>query len=68
MRHIKELTEEQKEWLCDNYGYMKRLDIAKKLDVSPITLCRLVKALGLTNRYRLKSKKKEVIKARAKHV
>lgn len=68
MRHIKELTEEQKEWHCDNYGYMKRLDIAKELDVSRTTLSRLVKELGLTNRYRQKSKKNEVVKARAKHV
>lgn len=55
---MKELTEEDKEWLCENYGYIKRTEIAKRLNLSSSSLSRLAISLGLRNRYRAKAKNK----------
>ena len=62
---MKELTEAEKEWLCDNCGYIKRSEIAKRLNLSSSSLSRLAISLGLRNRYRARSKKKgdsEIVK------
>lgn len=68
---MKELTEAEKEWLCDNCGYIKRSEIAKRLNLSSSSLSRLAISLGLRNRYRARSKKKgdsEIVKVKHKNV
>lgn len=67
---MKELTEEDKAWLCENYGYIKRTEIAKRLNLSSSSLSRLAISLGLRNRYRAKPKKKgnpEIVKVKPKN-
>ena len=68
---MKELTEEDKEWLCENYGYIKRSEIAKRLNLNSSSLSRLAISLGLRNRYRAKPKKErdpEIVKVKPKKV
>ena len=45
-----ELTDYHKAWLADNYGKVSRKDCAKHFHVSPTTIDRWVKELGLRAR------------------
>ena len=47
MKYKKELTEEQREYLCENFGWVKADEIAKHLQVSYSTVRRYAKSLGL---------------------
>jgi hypothetical protein len=47
MKYKKELTEEEREYLCENFGWVKADEIAKHLQVSYSTVRRYAKSLGL---------------------